>query len=130
MPRLSEEAKLRRKDNKRVMERYRYYRDKGICPMCGREDAAIGHIYCQSCIDKKKQQEEKRDPGHVNRIVKKRLRYLDRIAKGLCTDCGKPTNNGYKRCDRCLEKNRMNYRLYDLKKRLAEEKRKRGINTP
>ena len=106
------------KEKQRKREEYQFYAERGVCPQCRTRDAAFGHAYCQECIDKRKLQIDIRDPGHVIRKATKKEQYQQRIAMGLCTDCGKSTKNGRHRCDRCLENNRWNYRIWLHNKRM------------
>ena len=122
MSRMTREEEARKQESKRVLERYYFYRDRGICPVCGRNDARIGHVYCEDCIKHRQEQELKRDPGHEKRKATERKQYEERVAAGLCADCGKPTRNGFKRCNKCLDNARWRTKIWSLKKKFAEQK--------
>jgi len=122
MGRLSLEALAKRKESARRKERYDFYAQRGICPVCGRQDAALGHVYCQDCLNNKKASIEKNDPGFEKRKTKKKERYDYRVANHLCVDCGKPLKTKYKRCKKCLDNIRFSNRVWLLKKKLEDEK--------
>ena len=122
MGRLSVAELARRKEAARKKERYDFYAQRGICPICGRQNAALGHVYCQDCLDNKKASIEKNDPGFEKRKAKKRERYAYRVANHLCVDCGKPVKNKFKRCNKCLANIRLSTNIWNVKKKLEAEK--------
>ena len=122
MGRLSLAELARRKEAARKKERYDFYAQRGICPICGRQNAALGHVYCQSCLDDKKASVEKNDPGFEKRKTQKRERYAYRVANHLCVDCGKPVKTKFKRCNKCLANIRLSTNIWKVKKKLEIEK--------
>ena len=95
-------------------ERYRWYKEHGICPGCGQHNAMDGHVYCVTCAEAQAvchmikrsvmTKEEKQEQYKKWRESKNILRQK-RKAAGLCVQCGMPSRQGKTRCAKCAEKN-------------------------
>lgn len=113
-----------KKYKKYFKEEYEWLKQHHICVYCKQNIAEINHVYCYECSLKKselnrerwkKQTEEQKDAIREYR----RKRYNKIKEKGLCTRCGRSTNNNGKTlCNECLIKRRR----YD-----KERNRRKGI---
>lgn len=84
-------------------------KENGLCVYCG-EKARNGLTLCKACAEKARAAQIrclKNPERHASYLEKNRvtnkIRREDRIAKGLCPECGVPNNTGYWCCDRCRE---------------------------
>lgn len=123
---MTEEAK--EKHNKDTLEKYYFYKSKGICALCGQEQAAKGKVYCLNCLDAHSLREmirrEKENPEQREKRLKKnaesskeRSQKLKQL--GLCIRCGKrKPDNGYVTCKMCL---------YHRRKLSAKYRREQGV---
>lgn len=87
-----------------------------------------GYSLCKGCIERRKRHDQKYDPTGERRRQNNQRRREERIAAGLCTECGKPVDIPGHVCLRCKEMRRDNVRIYKLKKRIerqTEETRRR-----
>lgn len=103
---------LRARQNAEKKADYQYLKKNHLCVLCGTKDAytLAGRCYCQDCAEKqvergRKYREENRQK--FNRRANERRNAL--IAAGKCTSCGRPTEDGFSQCRRCLAKRRNNY---------------------
>ena len=112
------DLKLKRKTCK---ERYEWYKERGICTTCGVAWAEPGHIRCKAC---EAAIAVYHDKSHDKRVERKRQVRADRIAAGLCTECGRrPATEGMRMCPRCREMRNDSTRKYKIHQRTV----KRGL---
>lgn len=107
---MTEEAK--EKHNRDMVEKYYFYKSKGICTLCGQEQAAKGRVYCLNCLDAHSLREMIRRAKETPEQREKRLKKMAENSKkrrqkfkqsGLCICCGKrKPDNGYVTCKMCL----------------------------
>lgn len=115
------DKELQKKTNK---ERYWFYREKGICTKCGQVWAEPGRPYCINCQKKNRIQLKQGDPDGQKHRDLNHSRRAERLAQGLCTECGKPLENPqYKQCKACRQKRAEACKLYRIRKRLERESR-------
>lgn len=70
------------------LKQYHERRDLGICTMCGKAMADVGHTTCTPCRDRRKQQRDRKFRED-----------------GLCTKCHKrPAKEGGRYCQACLDR--------------------------
>ena len=102
----------RRRSNK---QRYRWYKDRGICPTCGKVWAEPGRVRCKACDAIIKYYH---DRDRENRQNRARERRQERIDSGLCTECGKrPATDGMRMCPRCRDMRNDSTRKYRIHQR-------------
>lgn len=103
MAAVSEEAKARRKQYQ--LDRYRWYREHGICARCYKTWADPGHAYCAACAKKAKAYQRRKDPdGSQNRARCQERRDKLRLA-GMCINCGKrKAVQGNCICGKCADR--------------------------
>ena len=92
-------------------------KEGGKCVRCGVRWAEAGHTLCKQCLQSERARSKRYDPDGAKRREKRQ----QRIDAGLCIDCGTPTENGRKRCQRCIEMRRDSTRKYKIIKRLERE---------
>ena len=104
--------------------------DQGKCVTCGWRDVIPGRTQCQFCYDRWKASAEKSDPGGERRRVRQREQRAQRIAAGICTECGKrPANPGKRMCERCRQMRNDSTRKYKIIKKIERAAEKaRGNN--
>lgn len=106
--------------------RYERCKEDGECVKCG-HPAEPGRTMCRKCLDAHIEYERNCKAGLRET---KRQRRADRIAAGLCIDCGKPVGDSeHTRCKRCRDMRMDSCRKYRIHKRLekeAEEARRRS----
>ena len=97
----------------------------GHCVRCGVHWAEPGKTQCKECLIKHAIRQKAADPGWEKKKAKRQAR----IDAGLCIDCGRPAQDGKKRCQRCIEKRRDSTRKYKIKQRTKKEveKARRGL---
>ena len=120
--------KYRESGKRHAQKRRDDLREEGKCIRCGIRYAEGGKTMCQKCLDKQKREDKRYDPD----ASKKRQRRQERIEKGLCIDCSRPTENGHTRCPKCLKKARDSQRKYAILKKIdreAEAARKHAAGT-
>ena len=100
-----------------------WYSEHGICNRCGRVWADAGYRTCKACRRKNKRSKDKTDPGRERWKASRRKLREERIAAGLCPDCGAPAVEGRKQCQRCLEARRDSSTKYRIIKRMDREAR-------
>jgi predicted amidophosphoribosyltransferase len=94
----------------------------GKCQECGKRWAEAGKTLCKPCLKALKERQKRNDPDNAKKYARRQAR----VDKGLCIDCGRKTEPGKKRCDRCRKMRRESEEKYRLKKKLAREAQKRG----
>lgn len=112
------------KANKRQyqLDRYRWYRDHGICVNCYKTFSEPGRAYCRECYRRIRARQKKADPdGSINRQRNQQRR--DRLkSSGMCVTCGqRAAVPGRSLCPACAEKNSQSGFNYRLRKRLKGE---------
>lgn len=115
--------------NRTNRERRAWLKDNGFCIVCGCTYNEPGYVVCKNCKAKREIYDKRYDPTRERRRENGRKRRADRIAAGLCTECGKPVDIPGHVCLRCKEMRRDNVRIYKMKKRMeraANEARARG----
>lgn len=115
---------IRRNNAQVCKNRRERLRMEGKCTRCGIRYAELGRSWCRKCLDT-----HKAYTNSADQRAKTQKRRESLVAAGLCIDCGKPTNNGMKRCDACLAARRDSTRKYKILKRIdkeAEEARRRS----
>lgn len=77
-----------------------YYRHKtdGLCVHCGKSPPWRGTTMCAVCWRAKHSSEDRADPDREKRRARRRKLWADRVAHGLCPECGKPAYDGHRRC--------------------------------
>lgn len=96
-------------------ERYNWYKERGICTTCGRVWGEPGHVRCKACENKIKAYH---DRDSEKRKERKAAQRQERIAKGLCTECGKrPATEGMRMCPRCRAMRNDSTRKYKIHQR-------------
>lgn len=108
--------KARRDGKQYTKKRYENLLIAGMCSSCGKTWAEPGRVLCKRCQSKNKMRYAKN--SRADKLKQKRQ---ERIAAGLCPDCGKPVEGKYKRCQRCRDMQADRTRKYKIKKRLKEE---------
>lgn len=96
------------------MNRYDWYKSRGICPQCGRADAAKGRVCCLDCLDKGAVRNMMYVSRNRERVAEEnktqcRERYKRLRDAGICVDCGERKTNGLVRCEYCAAKARYRY---------------------
>ena len=91
---------------------YRYYRERGFCVDCRHEPAMVNQVRCPDCAEKQARRtaeyRAKRKlagdaAGDDIRREARRAQYAQRVADGVCVDCGsRKARPGYTRCVECL----------------------------
>lgn len=126
--RLTKEEARRREHNKANRDRRAWLKDHGFCIVCGCTYNEPGYALCKGCIKRREVHDKKYDPTGERRRQNNQRRREERIAAGLCTECGKPVDILGHVCLRCKEMRRDCVRGYKLKKRIerqTEETRRR-----
>ena len=96
-------------------ERYNWYKERGICTTCGRTWVEPGHVRCKACESKIKVYH---DRDREKRNERRAALRQERIAKGLCTECGKrPATEGMRMCPRCRAMRNDSTRKYKIHQR-------------
>lgn len=95
---------------------------EGKCQECGKRWAEAGKTMCKPCLKALKERLKRNDPDNAKRYA----RMQARIDAGLCIDCGRKTEPGKKRCERCRKMRKESEQKYRLKKKLAREAQKHG----
>lgn len=122
MPAKSAEAKARQIETDK--ERYRWYREHGICPRCGQRYADPGVVYCGPCRKRIAILTDRNDPGRINRNAYNQQRRAKLKSDGICTDCGKaPAEEGHVRCAHCEQKARESRKRYGIIQKIEREAR-------
>lgn len=93
-------------------ELHDWYVQHGICPRCGRENAAPNRKHCFNCLEKSAERSLERYHSmaseqkqlHLKKICERQHKqYEERKAAGKCVQCGKkPALQGRVRCTECL----------------------------
>lgn len=101
--------------NRENRQRYRWYKERGICTTCGRVWAEPGRVRCKECAEAIRAYHNADREGRMQRAAEKRQ---ERIANGLCTECGKrPATEGMRMCPRCRAMRNDSTRKYKIHKR-------------
>ena len=95
---------------------------EGKCTECGERWAEPGKTMCKACLKALNQRLRRNDPDNA----KKNAWRQKRIDAGLCIDCGRKTEDGKKRCERCREMRRDSEIKYRIKKKMEREAQRRG----
>ena len=112
----------RRKNNETRKEIYRWYKEHGICTMCGRAYAEPGRVYCAPCNRKYNARRAQLDPGNEKHKAYNRQRKADLIAQGLCVWCGKrPHAEGHRMCPTCRAKDRESKQKWNIMQRIKRD---------
>ncbi len=93
-------AQGRAADRARFRKRTAERKAAGLCPRCGERRSEDGFALCGACAEKRRASERARDARRRAAGVKRRRnpaserardrrRIADRIARGLCTECGR-----------------------------------------
>lgn len=107
------------------MTDYEFYKSIGICPKCKKKKAFYNKVFCEECLEKiqngndkyRKPKSKEYDRKYAARRKEKRE---ERKRKGLCIRCGKPATHG-QLCDYHW------YRRKEIRKKTASG-RDRGEN--
>lgn len=118
---MTDAQKKQKSDNGK--SRREWYRSHGICNRCGQMWADAGYRTCKACRRKNKRSRDKNDPGRERWKEARRKLRAERIAQGLCTQCGAPAVEGLKYCQRCLEARRDSSRKYRILRRIEKQAR-------
>jgi predicted amidophosphoribosyltransferase len=95
---------------------------EGKCQECGKRWAEAGKTMCKPCLKALNERLKRNDPDHAKRNAWRQAR----VDAGLCIDCGRKTEPGKQRCERCRRMRKESEEKYRLKKKLAREAQKRG----
>lgn len=118
MGRSAESLKRRREY---CRERYYWYKEHGICVVCGKTWAEPGRARCGKCSERMNMLKRIRDPdGRRNAEYLAKLRQQRKDA-GQCVDCGKTTGGGY--CPACAKKHRERMQKVRIIARIEREAR-------
>ena len=127
MPATSPEAKARHRQY--LLDLYRWYRDNGICTNCKRRYAEPGKTLCTDCKREKAAKADRRDPGREKRRDYNREWRKQKIAEGLCINCGKrDAVEGHTRCSICTRKKRESDQVRRIGKRIKAQNEARMRN--
>ena len=100
-------------------ERYRWYKEMGICTTCGREWVEPGHVRCKACEAKIKAYH---DRSREKRMERARARRQERINAGLCTECGRrKAVDGKRMCQRCRDMRNDSTRKWKIHQRTLKK---------
>lgn len=85
---------------------YRFYKNLGICVRCHKERAEPHKVMCYECIDKEKEQYQKKLQKNREQINKRDLdKYYRLKEQGICTYCKhEKAVEGKTKCAKCLAK--------------------------
>ena len=106
-----------KKRNAYVRETRAFMRKMGICPQCQKNSLVGEQKICLECLAKQAENRANHKQTFTDEQKQKRnevarKRYQDRIAKGICTHCGKfKADYGKKKCKICLDKDATVHRL-------------------
>lgn len=107
--------------SRQCRERRAWLKEHGFCIVCGQTYNEPGYVLCRNCMRKRRQHDMKYDPtGEKRRQSHKKL-YYDRIAAGLCVECGKPLDREGRKCQVCRDKAVEVQRVYKMRKRMERE---------
>lgn len=108
-------SKCRSKNLEEQRKSTEFYIGIGICPVCRKNKIFKGERKCPECKANatihwsKYISPERKSTNNLTAHE----RYLKRKELGLCVTCGKKKiDDGYVRCPKCREKNKMNYIRY------------------
>ena len=108
-------ARTKAEHSRENIERYNWYKERGICTACGRTWVEPGHVRCKACEDKIRFYN---DRDREKRKERKAAQRQERIEKGLCTECCKrPATEGMRMCPRCREMRNDSTRKYKIHQR-------------
>ena len=100
----------------------KWYQSRGICDSCGQVWAEPGHVRCKACEDKIRAYHA---ASREHRIELQRKRRAERIAAGICTECGKrKATEGMRMCPICRERRNDSTRKYKIRKKIARQNEK------
>lgn len=118
----------RKKKNEEAVERYHFYKSKGICVQCGQEKAAKGKTKCLNCLDidsvrqmltRSKWTDEEKNATYLKKNQYLKKQYQECKEAGLCPKCRKhKPEAGYVMCKYCRVK---------ASKRQEKRRREKGI---
>lgn len=98
------------------------WKAEGKCQECGVRWAEAGKTMCKPCLKALKERQKRNDPDNAKKYARRKAR----IDAGKCIECGRKTEPGKKRCERCRKMRKESEQKYRLKKKLAREAQKRG----
>lgn len=106
--------------NKGNNERYYFYKSRGICVLCGQNDALINQIACYDCAEKQRERYREYRNKDIDacrqREREARIKLRERrLSEGKCTKCGSVKEDKYKTCKRCRAKRKKVYLKTELK---------------
>lgn len=116
--------KARREGKNFTKKRYERLLAAGMCASCGKTWAEPGRVLCKKCRDRRNAQYAKNSKADKLRQMR-----AERIAAGLCPQCGKAVDGEFKWCQRCREMKMDRTRKWKIQKRTqreAEEARRRS----
>lgn len=87
-------------------EEYHFYKNLGICVRCHKERAEPHKVMCYECMDKEKEQYQKKLQKNKEQINKRDLdKYYRLKEQGICTYCKhEKAVVGKTKCAKCLAK--------------------------
>ena len=103
-------------------ERREAWKSEGKCTECGKRFAEAGKTLCKLCLNALKDRAKRNDPDNAKKYARRQAR----IDAGLCIDCGRKTEPGKQRCQRCRKMRNDSSIKYRLNKQLKEEAQRRG----
>lgn len=106
------------KKNRTTRELRAWYKEHGICPACGRNEAAPGRVMCTECIIANRKR--KAASSAHDCAVRKALREK-RAEQGLCVWCGAKAIEGMKHCAKCRASINTSNRIRQIKKNMEAE---------
>lgn len=107
-----------------------FYRENGICPVCGKEKLFGEEKQCILCRKKaydrrKPLNEEQKKRRNIQFREQQNSVYRERSENGICTRCGKyKAEKGKKKCRICLDKDAEMHRKRTYNKKSVREYRK------
>ena len=88
-----------------------WHKASGVCVRCGQTWAEPRRVLCKACAKRQIAMRRRSDPGGAKRAEWKKATKERQLADGLCLECGKPCDSGYKRYAKCLAKIRERARI-------------------
>ena len=108
------------------MTDYEWLTEMGLCHKCRREKAAPNRKFCFDCLEKIREENDKRYNAEYAKEYQKRRReiYHEKKENGICVRCIKPATHGMY-CYECYIKQRR--RRQERTARAKNERHERGL---
>lgn len=119
------------KEKTKRKEDYYFLKSVGICTTCRKKKAIDGYVTCAECLEKKILYNDKyfrRDDIKERERVRRKKRYDEHKAKGICLNCNKKAEYGYYCYEHYLYRKRASRELAEKRKLQRAEERERRRN--